>query len=268
MEKLPFEGAQSWKERVIDADQIWQQIQNIVSGSGHEVPKTLRRPDVRLIINNQSGVDAVFRNPGDHSNKAEHIPCKGENTAAMVMVSGETLEEQYRNAQTLYDTFDLGTVGLNAKFVLALIADQAGGLVKEAYGPAPFEGQAKKIVDLTWADAEGQPLEVKKQGTSAAVFGVRPPTEETALGIRVHILFKGTNTVPEASEGTSMVIAVDGVKTRPIVPSVAKEFYGEHYNELPVAVIDPAGAVLAVKLSQDVTLEPAWLKEQNIALGL
>ena len=128
-----FQGAQSWQDKVLDADSIWAQVKQALDAKGLELPKTPRRPDVRLILDNVSGMDQVFRNPGDHSNKAEHIPASGDKTATMVMVKGDTLAEQFSNAQTLAARYDLGREGLSAAFVNALRSGEA--LCAPAYEP-------------------------------------------------------------------------------------------------------------------------------------
>ena len=66
-------------------------MQDILAANKITLPMTPRRPDLRLILNNKSGIDQVFKNPGDHSSKAEVIPAEGDNTAAMIMLVGDTL---------------------------------------------------------------------------------------------------------------------------------------------------------------------------------
>lgn len=261
MKKLPFNGAQSWKDKVLDADRIWAQVKGALVADGLDLPKTPRRPDVRLIVNNQSGMDRVFRNPGDHSSKAEHIPASGDETAAMVMVHGDTLAEQYRNAQTLAAWFNLGSQGLSEAFVAALISGDVVDLVKEAYGPAPFAGQAKKLVQVVWNNADGSVTTIDPIHDSACAFGARAADNETAFLSEIVIFVQGTTTTPELVENAGMVIAVSSdwqtqvESTRPIVPSVAKEFYGQHYRNIPTVLVNTEGLVQSIDLKNGTVID-------------
>lgn len=269
---LPFNGARSWKEKVLKADKIWAQVKAALQNEGTELPKTLRRPDVRLILNNVSGVDKIFRNPGDHSNsKAEAVPASGEKTAAMVMVRGETLAEQYANAEKLLQMFDLGAKGLSEEFVIALSRDRAGGLVDEAYGPAPYNAQADKLVDVTWEGAEGETTNIKPVKASAASFGARAATEEAVFFTDVVLYVQGTGTTAECIEGPHMLVAVSedwrtkAETTRPIVPSVARTYYGGHYNDIPVVTVNPDGFVQRIDLKNGTVIDVAPSKKQAAA---
>jgi hypothetical protein len=259
-----FKGPKSWKEKIISADNIWSQVNAILSANKVELPQTLRRPDVRMIVQNINGLDKIFGNPGDHSNsKAERIPSEGDKTAAMVMVEGDTLTEQYENARKLEQQFSLSEQGLSDAFVQALRQDRAGGLVKEAYGPAPFGDQSAKLVDVDWKDADGMDSHIKAVHGAAAAFGARAAAKEMALHACVHVFIQGTGTTPELIESSGMVIAAQqdwktgAVSTRPIVASVAKQFYGEHFDKMPEVTVHPDGYVTNIDLKNGMVFELA-----------
>lgn len=264
MTQINTHGRKSWAEKILSADSIYAQIKHAVEQAGIELPKTPRRPDVRLIVENNSGVDQIFVNPANHAgDKAEVIPADGEQRAAMVMLSGETLEEQQQAAAQLFAQYDLGNKGLSADFVAAIKADRAGGLVREAYGPAPLQAQADKLNDLVWTQANGNKADIKPVKGLAAAYGARAADKETAFAIKINIAVQGTSTIAETVEGTSIVVAVSSdwqtgaISTRPIVPSVAQEFYGEHYDALPVATITPDGLLQTIDLRNGQTIDIA-----------
>ena len=251
----PFEGPQSWKEKVISADRIWNQVRAALKDRGLELPQTPRRPDVRLILNNISGMDKVFRNPGDHANsKAELVPASGDKTAAMVMINGDSLTEQHDNAHRLFKTFDLGTEGLSDAFVRALKKDCGFGLVDEAYGPAPYAGQVDKLVRVSWQDEDGKITTIDPVKGIAGSFGARAATDESVFVIDFDLFVKGTGTTAELIEGPHMAVAISqdwqtgAESTRPIVPSVAATYYGGHFEHVPVVHVTPQGYVRSIDL--------------------
>lgn len=257
-------NAKSWKEKIVVADQIWSQVKQALQAAGASMPLTPRRPDVRLILNNVSGLDQIFRNPGDHSSKAEHVPAAGDKTAAMVMIKGDTLTDQYDNAGKLMQRYKLAEEGLSSAFVQALQSGEALDLVREAYGPAPFEGQAGKLVEVSWKDANGKVSTIVPQRSLAAAFGARAADKETAFLSEMVIFVKGSTTTPELVENAGMVIAVSqdwqtgAETTKPIALSVAKEFYGEHYAAIPVVSVHPDGHVQSIDLKNGtiINLDP------------
>lgn len=252
----------SWREKVFDADAIWAQVQNLLSSQSLDLPKTPRRPDIRLIIENTSGHDILFKNPGDHSNsKAERIPAEGDATAAMVMIKGETLEEQYKNAATLYSRYSLGTQGLSEEFITDLSAGKLEGLVDEAYGPAPFKGQVEKLVDVEWTSVDNKTSHIKPKKGRHAAFGARAATEEAVFLTQIPIYIKGTNTTPELIESLGMAIAVSEdwetkkASTRPIVPSVAMGYYGDYFDNIPIVTLTTEGKLAKVDLKNGTSLD-------------
>lgn len=257
-----FQGKQGWTDKILDADSIWTQVKNVLTAHGLSLPTTLRRPDVRLIVDNLSGVDRIFRNPANHANdKTECIPASGENTAAMIMVAGDTLEEQHRNAETLCARYDLGNKGLSDEFLTAIHTDRAGGLVTEAYGPAPYESQAGKLDDIVWRDAAGTATNITPVYGAAAAYGARPATAETVFIARPEIYVKGTNTTPELVQTPGMAIAVSqdwqtgAESTRPIVASVAREFYGQHFDAIPAVNIHPDNRIRSIDLKNGTVID-------------
>jgi hypothetical protein len=257
----------TWRQNVLRADDIWAQVESILKDNTETLPKTPRRPDLRLILNNASGAIQMFRNPAGHSSQAETIPASGDKTAAMVMLAGDTIEQQQQSAAALCEKYGLLEVGLTSAFTKALAAGEP--LVKEAYGPAPFNGQADKLVDVRWGDLNIEPVK-----TEFCAYGVRAPESELAVRTEIVLLVQGTSTNPEYIENEGMVIAVSEdwktkeISTRPIVPSVAKGFYGEHYGNIPVVKINAEGLVQSVDLQNGVVLHvppPEQYQQFNIA---
>lgn len=252
---LPFNDGQTWSQKVLEADEIYMQVKNILAAEGKELPASPRRPDVRLIINNMSGRYILFLNPGDHSKKMpETIPPHGKERAAMVMLKGNTLEEQAANAKELVEIFDLADKGLTRKFAKALGTKKTGHLVAEAYGPAPFADQTAELVPLKWQKEDKTTVEIAAVVEKGCAYGVRAAKDEKVFMTEIVLFVKGTNTTPESIENAGMYIAVSsdwktGVEmTRPIVPSVAKEFYGAYLENIPTVTVTPEGRVLKIDL--------------------
>lgn len=250
-----FSNGKSWQDKVLDADAIWAQVNAALSANGLKLPPTARRPDVRMIISNVSGAPVQFLNPGDHSgSKQEVIPATGDKTAAMVMVKGATLDEQYKNAEALYKKYDLGTQGLSTEFVADLMQGKLADFIAEAYGPAPFQSQAEKLVNVTWAAADGTSSEIIPEHGFAAAYGARAATTETVFLAKFHIYVKGSTTTAELVESDGMNIAVSSdwqtkvETTRPIVPSVAKTYYGAHFGAIPAVIVHPDGMIKEIDL--------------------
>ena len=267
---LPFNvfAGKSWQDKVIDADALWAQISTALAAQGRELPATPRRPDVRLIVQNLGGGNVTFKNPGDHSGgKHEVIPASGDKRAAMIMVKGATLSEQHDNARLLFARYNLGEEGLSPAFVRDLSSGALATLVDEAYGPAPFADQTARLVDVAWQDSATAPVHtitpVKGQ---AAAFGARATTQEQVFLAQFHIYVKGSGTTPELIEGGSIAVAVasdwqtGATTTRPIAPSVARSYYGSHFDAIPVATVHPDGMVREVRITPPAAGAPAARK--------
>jgi len=256
-----FGPGQAWQDKVVEGDKIWGQVKAMLDAQGLSLPPTPRRPDVRLIVSNVSGHDLRFHNPGDHSgSKEEVIPSGGDKTAVMIMVKGATLDEQAKNALTLFSAYDLGGNGLTDSFVADLKAGKLADLIDEAYGPAPFEQQASKLVDVTWTAEDGASSTVHPVKGSHAAFGARAATDETVFLAQFQIYVKGTGTTPELAEGYGMNIAVSSdwqtgaESTRPIVPQVAKTYYGAFFDAIPAVTVHPDGWVKHIDLKNGVSV--------------
>jgi hypothetical protein len=256
-----FGPGQAWQDKVLEGDALWAQVKAMLGAQALSLPQTPRRPDVRMILNNVSGQEIRFHNPGDHSgSKEEVIPVAGDKTAVMVMVKGKTLTEQAANAQELFKLYDLGTEGLSARFVEDMKAGKLSDYIDEAYGPAPFEQQASKLVDVTWKTEDGASSSVSPVKGSAAAFGARAATNETVFLAQFQIYVKGSGTTPELAEGYGMNIAVSSdwetgkESTRPIVPQVAKTYYGEFFDSIPVVTVHPDGLIKHIDLKNGNTL--------------
>lgn len=254
---------QSWEDKVLEADLIWAQVKAILQDHKTSLPETPRRPDVRMIIDNITGMETRFANPGNHAgSKEEVIPATGEKCAVMVMIQGDTLEAQNTNAKILYDRYDLGNEGLSEKFVNDLRQGVLGDLVAEAYGPAPFLSQAEKLVPVVWEKEDGGQVSLHPEHGVAAAYGTRAATAEKVFLAKFHIYVKGTGTIAELVESTGMNIAVaedwntKTETTRPIVPSVAKTYYGACFDGIPSVIVHPDGMVKEVNLGNGQTLKP------------
>lgn len=253
LSQFPIHAGQTWSQKVFEADNIWAKVEAALNNAGVELPKTPRRPDVRMILNNNTGKTIQFLNPGNHSGeKQEFIPGvdTGDGTAAMIMLAGDTLDEQFANAQKLIEQYGLAETGLTAEFARNMGHAVADGLMVEAYGPAPFEGQASRLEPLHWAGSDIEPV----IGQNAA-YGARAPEMETVMRSEIAIFVKGSNTTPEKMEMEGICIAVSkhwqtgDISTRPIVPSVAQDFYGEHYTSMPIVELDTEGNVSSIDLN-------------------
>lgn len=256
-----FGAGQSWQDKVVEGDKIWAQVKAMLDAQGASLPQTPRRPDVRLIVSNVSGTEMRFHNPGDHSgSKEEVIPSSGDKTAVMVMVKGKDLSAQAANAKELFNLYDLGTEGLSARFVADLKAGKLADYIDEAYGPAPFEQQASKLVEVNWQAQDGSGFNVPPTQGANAAFGARAATNETVFLAQFQIFVKGTGTTPELADGYGMNIAVASdwqtgkESTRPIVPAVAKTYYGAHFDSIPVVTLHPDGIVKSIDLQNGVVI--------------
>lgn len=114
-----FSSGKTWTQKVMLADEIWSQLSDLLKKEKLSLPKTPRRPDVRLILNNTTGKTVQFLNPGAHSDAQEIIPGSGDKMAVMVMLRGDTLEEQHKNAKALYSAYDLGSSPLSSRKPMA-----------------------------------------------------------------------------------------------------------------------------------------------------
>lgn len=250
-----FGPGQSWQDKVVEGDVIWAQVKSLLDTHGVSLPSTPRRPDVRLIVSNISGTDVRFQNPGDHSaSKEEVIPSTGDKTAVMIMVKGASLTAQAATAKELFKKYNLAEDGLTQRFVDDLKAGKLADYIDEAYGPAPFEEQVSKLVDVTWRAQDGTSATVPPTHGTYAAYGARAATNENVFLAQFQIYIKGTGTTPELAEGYGMNIAVASdwktgkESTRPIAPSVAKTYYGEYTDNIPVVTLHPDGWVKQIDL--------------------
>lgn len=235
----------AWRNKVFQADGIWASVREVFEVVSVDIPRTPRRPDVRVIVNNMTGVDQVFPNPAGHAgDKAEYIPSSGSKTAAMIMPCGESLREQYDNARQLVNSYNLLENGLIAELAQIIAQKSESGLIREAYGPAPFEEQVSKLAPTPWREEDGQNNVWVPEVGEAGAFGVRPPAEELVFRVVPNTYVAGTTTNAELvhSEGICIVVAQDWQthkeSTRPIVSHVARGFYGAHFSDMPVVYID------------------------------
>lgn len=258
--EAPFKEQQSWEEKVFQGDKIWAQVKAALDKTRQELPKTPRRPDVRLVIENNSGQTFKFLNPGNHGDDPSTVPSESENgkTATMVMLHGNSLGDQMTNAFSLTQKFNLGEEGLTQAVVDYFNSPEAelDGWVKEAYGPAVLTQQTDKMVDVTWTDANGETSTTSPIFGKAAAFGARPAANEAAIRTTLRIKVQGTTTAAENMEIPGMIVVVDEdwktkqEVTKPIVPSVAinEDFYGHNYLNIPEVVVSTDGQLQSIDL--------------------
>lgn len=258
----------SQEEIVLSGDEVYAQLRKILEAEGAELPSTARRPDVRLIVNNATTGAVSFRNPGGRSDQQETIPHEGKNTAAMIMIHGDTLAEQQANAAALNQRYGLTEDGFTAKFLEDLRSGVLDGLIKEAYGPAPYEKQVTQLQSVAWKKEDNGADNVEPVVGPNAAFGARPPSNEQVFLVRmpdsgVNVCLKGTETSAERLIGSETKIIAVGVSpvlddnwqptgevtTKPIGPIVAKEFYGQGYASIPVVDLNFDGNIVAVNLN-------------------
>lgn len=245
-----FNANQFWADKTFRGDNLWAQVKSALERTNQKLPLTPRRPDVRLIINNVSGETVEFFNPGQHSNQPEVISAEGDKTAAMAMIKGATLDEQMANARELVETFDLAAKGLSPDFVKALGTDATSDLIDEIYGPAPYEGQASKLVTLNWQTVDGADITIDPVNGDACAYGARTAALEKVFLVHAPLMVAGTTTTAEFIESSGMCISVSEdwetkeESSRPIVPSIAKDFYGAHFGNIPVATVDANSGLL------------------------
>lgn len=234
-------------------DEILEETEAFLHGAS--IPETQRRPDLRMVVLNTTDADIKFVNPGGHSDQTEDIP---PGKAAMLMVQGDTLLEQEHNAEILKARYGVGENRLQ----LALSDFNAGklkGLVNEVYGPVSFDEQAARLVDTTWRAADGSTAVIHPIVTHNEAIGVRPAAEEEVFLVKGKPgdTLRGTDTVAEKFNREGLIaVAVskgqDGkTRTRPIDIEVAKSYYGDAFNEIPVIDLDDQGRV------EEVDLHPA-----------
>lgn len=253
-----------WDDTIINGDEIWRQVKQALEDTGAKLPALSRRPDVRLIVDNESDAAFTFNNPGDHSGgKVENIPNEGDKTAVMIMPAGDTLQEQFRNAKTLDAIFKTSERGITPQLVEFIDSGNAETLIEEAYGPAPFDKQSERLTDLRWPEFGGRILSLNPTFGESASYGARPPTAEIAFLVDVPIHLKGTETTPELLESEGVVVAVaqdwetKQESTRPIVPSVARSYYGDSYDNIPSIAATADGIVTSIHLpDQLIVLDP------------
>lgn len=265
------------QELTLSGDDVYSQLKAKLEADRAELPSTARRPDVRLIVNNAGTEVVTFKNPGGHADQDEVIPGEGGKTAAMIMVHGDTLSEQQANAATLDERYGLSEKGFTPEFVADLRSGALTDIVKEAYGPAPFEGQAKKLETVSWANEDGSADDVEPVVGASAAFGARPPSNEQVFVVRIPdngapVYLKGTGTSAEKLVGAdtkSIAVGVSPVlddnwqptgevTTKPIALSVAKHFYGQGYASIPVIDLNSEGNVVAVNLNPQ-----SWMIDDN-----
>jgi len=236
----------------VSGDQVLAAIRRIRENLG-EAPSAIPRcPSVRGVVRNVSGQEVTFVNPARNSAEQQSIPHDG---AFMMMFKGSTLQQQANNAATVFaqhNNFD-SPENLHS-FLKALRDGTLGDYVAECYGPAPFEKQAKALVDVTWPEANASSTITPKNFANAA-YGARPPIQEEVYRLVVEegttATLRGTDSVAEHFVNGQIYLAVSTdwktqkTSTKPIQREHGSTFYGAHVSEIPTYRIGADGGVTA-----------------------
>ena len=75
---MVFNDKQTWAQKTLAADDIYKKVVQALKPHGLALPKTPRRPDIRLIVENNSGETIQFMNPGDHAKQQPEISLPAE----------------------------------------------------------------------------------------------------------------------------------------------------------------------------------------------
>lgn len=260
-----FKRIKNWVDKVHMGDTIADQVKYVFDKNGYELEAVERKPEVRMVVDNLSGEEKRFLNPGDHSGgEKETIPGTdtGNGKAVQVKFHGDTLEDQIANAQAVFDQFNLGENGLSDEFIAALENGELSDKVKEAYGPSRFGEQSAALKEeLSWVDVEGNATELVKTQGQAAAFGPRQNKERVFL-CQYPIYVQGTTSIAELVESSGMYVAVNQHwqtgedETKPIVPSVGVHYYGKNADQIPVVTLSTDGIVKDITLANGRTLTP------------
>lgn len=261
----------------LSGDDVHKQLVTMLDGK--DLPATARRPDMRLIVRNSGAEDIQFKNPGGHAAALERIP---PNEAAMVMLKGNTLEAQQLNAAKLDKLYSLSEKGMSPQFLDDLKSGNLSDYIAEAYGPAPLEAQAKRLETTRWVNADGTNIDINPVKGENAAYGVRPASKEQVFMVKLDgdapATLQGTGTSAErfykGADGNNYIavaVAKDGatgeIRTRPIAPDVAKQYYGDGFKDIPVLEMDKTGKVSSIDTAPHIKTvsQNAELKAASIA---
>ena len=261
----------SLRPLALNGDQVLSDIRSQVIADA-TIPTTMRRPDVRMVIRNNTTEPVQFRNPGGHGTTAETIPPAGTlngsgqpRDAAQVMFRGGTVDEQLANARAVDERYGLSERGFTTEFLADLEAGRVPE-IREIYGPSGFEEQSGALLRDP-ATYDGQSVPEASRGDNASygargkvIDGVLQPTAETIVRIRVPVdvaaTLAGTDSVAErsyvAADGNRYIVMgvssdwqTGATNTRPIAPAIAREFYGAALDVAPVVDIDAEGRIVS-----------------------
>lgn len=266
--------SKDWNERAFLGLKLWKKVKKVLQENDVELPKTTRRPDVRLVLKNNTDQTIYFLNPGEHSitNQDEvdiaHMEKIEPGEAAMAMLKGDTLEEQMANAQALVEKFDLLNNGLSEDLIANLSDGSVSSHLKEMYGPSDYDQQANDIVDLNWEHNDGSFSEITKVGSDLCTYGARSQRQSTVMRTTVRFSMQCEGKTPEAFDCEGMCVEIsEDYKTkkessRPQAPTAAREIYGKHYDTIPVVQLSPEGLVESIDLKDG---SPIIRRTSNVA---
>ena len=178
-----------------------------------------RAPDVRVILKtNDSGAEHVFANHAYPDNDPSKVIYDGAN-AIMIMPAHDTPRAQLFAARQIIDAVKSAGLegGITPEFIDRAIVKPQGKLRKFAaqiYGPAPFEAQANRLVDVSIQGVNGGFDIVKPDRGAGYAVGMRAAEKEEAFmviceGSPEEIFVKGGK---QAATAMSIIGDAAGVK--------------------------------------------------------
>lgn len=267
----------------LDGELIFSHVHRLIKA----VSKMDRPSDVRLTLRTADlgGLEYEFPNPAYGDNQRSNVAFDGK-SAIMMMLAGDTPKRQLFNAQLVVDRLEAaGLEYITPEFIEREIVDPDGAArayVAQAYGPAPYEGQASLIKPFDLHLAGGVTERIEPQEGAGYKFGLRAPAKETALLVlyagapedmfmtcaneartalnaieeSVQAQLKGRVTALESLTGMGLVLkgivlAVDQKtgNTKPIRLDVAKEIYD--MDKINVIVLNSKGEITQQYLDSD-----------------
>lgn len=267
-----FRDDEIWRQHVARADYVFAQVERALKAAQINLEETPRCPDVRVFARHASAGEPgakpiYFMNPENHAKGGhEELPANGPKTAMIIVPAPQgNLSDQFELARYIVEKFGLEN-GITQEAAARIGTPETKGLIDKAYAPCNFEAEAKNLTELTWDTGRGFET-ISPAMAEKIAFGCRPPRGELAMRIEFALFVQGTTTIAEQIENEGMVIAISKhwetgeLSSKPIVPSVAKGYYGQGYHSLPLVTADPDGNVHKILLTlparTELTIKPS-----------
>ena len=232
-----------------------------------------RAPDVRVILKTAAtGANHIFANHAYPDNKPSEVVYDGSK-ALMIMPARDTPRAQLFAARQIVEAVKNAGLqdGITPEFIDNTIVKPEGKLRKftaQIYGPAPFDAQAGRLVDVAIPGAGGGSDIVKPDRGAGYAVGMRAAEKEEAfmiicegspdevfvkggkqaatamsiIGDAMNVKLNGANTAAEQLKSfntvaVGIVVAIDKVSSgvKPIRLETAREIFDvESLNQLRV----------------------------------